>query len=152
MPTLVHRRVAAAHRGESPTVICRVRSGWIVLGDNQILRGYSLLLADPIVGDLNALPADGRAQFGGPGAQAHPTDAVTLPDRGNAVLARTRSAGCPRPCAVANPAAPAASGPVAVRSFQSPRHRRHLLLTRRVTPTPPPVSLWAGTHDRTRTH
>ena len=63
MPTLIHRRVAAARRGENPTVVCHVRSGWVVLGDNQILRGYSLLLSDPVVDDLNMLPKDGKAQF-----------------------------------------------------------------------------------------
>ena len=63
METLVHRRVEAAGNGENPTVICRVRSGWAVLGDNQILRGYSLLLPDPVVPDLNALPEAERMQF-----------------------------------------------------------------------------------------
>ena len=63
MDTLVHQRVAAARNGENPTVICRVRSGWIVLGDNQVLKGYSLLLPDPVVEDLNALSAPKREQF-----------------------------------------------------------------------------------------
>lgn len=38
-------------------------SGWAVLGDPQITRGYCLLLPDPVVSDLNALTGDGRAQF-----------------------------------------------------------------------------------------
>ena len=59
MPTLIHRRVAAAQAGTNPTVICRLVSGWAVLGDVQFFRGYSLLLADPVVADLNEL---GRAQ------------------------------------------------------------------------------------------
>ena len=47
--------VASAQAGTNPTLIGRVSSGWIVLGDNQIVRGYSLLLADPVVDDLNSL-------------------------------------------------------------------------------------------------
>jgi diadenosine tetraphosphate (Ap4A) HIT family hydrolase len=63
MPTLIHRRVAAARAGTNPAVISRVPSGWVVLGDVQFLRGYSLLLPDPVVPDLNALDAARRAQF-----------------------------------------------------------------------------------------
>ena len=61
--TLVHRRVEQAQAGTNPYVICHVRSGWVVLGDYQFLCGYSLLLPDPVVGDLDALAADARAQF-----------------------------------------------------------------------------------------
>jgi diadenosine tetraphosphate (Ap4A) HIT family hydrolase len=61
--TLIHERVEAARRGENPTAICRVRSGWVVLGDRQFLPGYSLLLADPVVSSLNDLPLEGRSQF-----------------------------------------------------------------------------------------
>jgi diadenosine tetraphosphate (Ap4A) HIT family hydrolase len=40
-----------------------VPSGWVVLGDVQFLRGYSLLLPDPVVPDLNALSGTQRHQF-----------------------------------------------------------------------------------------
>jgi diadenosine tetraphosphate (Ap4A) HIT family hydrolase len=63
MTTLIHQRVEAARAGSNPTVICRVPSGWAVLGDVQFLRGYSLLLADPVVPDLNALGAQERLQY-----------------------------------------------------------------------------------------
>ncbi|MBD2072747.1 hypothetical protein H6F86_02345 [Phormidium sp. FACHB-592] len=63
MPTLIHRRVEAARAGTNPAVICCVPSGWLVLGDVQFLRGYSLLLPDPVVPDLNALDESGRSQF-----------------------------------------------------------------------------------------
>lgn len=63
MSTLIHERVAAARQGTNPTVICRVTSGWVVLGDVQFLPGYSLLLPDPVVPDLNALPATQRIIF-----------------------------------------------------------------------------------------
>ena len=63
MNTLIHERVAEARRGLSPPVICRLRSGWAVLGDSQFIAGYSLLLPDPVVSSLNDLSAHGRAQF-----------------------------------------------------------------------------------------
>jgi diadenosine tetraphosphate (Ap4A) HIT family hydrolase len=59
MTTLIHRRVAACRAGTFEQAICRVRSGWVVLGDVQFLRGYSLLLR-PVVGHLNKLTAEGR--------------------------------------------------------------------------------------------
>jgi len=58
--TLIHRRVAACRAGSFPQAICRVQSGWVVLGDVQFLRGYSLILPDPVVGHLNALIAADR--------------------------------------------------------------------------------------------
>ncbi|MEO6434614.1 MAG: hypothetical protein ABIP55_02485 [Tepidisphaeraceae bacterium] len=61
--TLIHDRVDGARRGANPSVICRVRSGWVVLGDRQFLPGYSLLLPDPVVPSLNDLPPDGRSRF-----------------------------------------------------------------------------------------
>lgn len=63
MSTLIHRRVEAARRGDNPTLICRTDSGWIVMGDAQVVRGYCLLLPDPVVGDLNALDRAARAVF-----------------------------------------------------------------------------------------
>ncbi|OGO07917.1 MAG: hypothetical protein A2Y92_05440 [Chloroflexi bacterium RBG_13_57_8] len=63
MKTLIHERVEAARAGTNPTVICRVPSGWAVLGDVQFLRGYSLLLPDPVVPDLNSLDRKHRVQF-----------------------------------------------------------------------------------------
>ena len=60
--TAIHRRVAACRAGRDPTVIARLASGWAVLGDPQVLRGYCLLLPDPVVPHLNALaPAAQRA-------------------------------------------------------------------------------------------
>ena len=63
MTTLIHQRVEAARAGANPTVIMQVPSGWAVLGDVQFLRGYSLLLADPVVPDLNALEEKQRLRF-----------------------------------------------------------------------------------------
>lgn len=63
MPTLIHRRVAAARAGANPTVVCWVPSGWVVLCDTQFLTGYALLLPDPVVPDLNALSLEQRSRF-----------------------------------------------------------------------------------------
>lgn len=63
MNTLIHQRVEDCRRGENPKVIARVNSGWVVLGDVQFLRGYSLLLPDPVVGDLNELGRAARETY-----------------------------------------------------------------------------------------
>ncbi len=61
--TQIHRRVEDANRGENPRVIARLPSGWAVMGDSQFLRGYCLLLPDPVVPALNDLTHDARARF-----------------------------------------------------------------------------------------
>jgi len=61
--TAIHRRVAACRAGADPTLIARVPSGWAVMGDPQVLRGYCLLLPDPVVPHLNAMPPAGQAAF-----------------------------------------------------------------------------------------
>lgn len=63
MSTLIHRRNLESQAGTNPAVICRVRSGWVVLGDVQFLRGYSLLVPDPVVASLNDLSRQGRELF-----------------------------------------------------------------------------------------
>lgn len=62
--TAIHRRVAACGSGSDPSAVLRLRSGnWVVLGDPQVLRGYCLLLPDPVVPHLNALPAQDQQVF-----------------------------------------------------------------------------------------
>ena len=63
MPTAIHRRVEACRAGRDPTCIARLPSGWAVLGDPQVIEGYCLLLPDPVVPHLNAMPADVQATF-----------------------------------------------------------------------------------------
>ncbi len=63
MSTAIHRRVALLRSGQDPTQIARVPSGWLVLGDPQVIEGYCLLLPDPVVPDLNALNGEARIQF-----------------------------------------------------------------------------------------
>jgi diadenosine tetraphosphate (Ap4A) HIT family hydrolase len=63
MTTAIHRMVEACRRGDDPSVILRMTSGWAVMGQRQVLRGYSLLLPDPVVPHLNAFAPDARDQF-----------------------------------------------------------------------------------------
>lgn len=63
MPTLIHERVRLCQAGEYAKSICRLSSGWVVLGDVQFLRGYCLLLPDPVVPDLNAMEEESRTNF-----------------------------------------------------------------------------------------
>ncbi|HEY0745864.1 MAG TPA: hypothetical protein VGD63_04125 [Steroidobacteraceae bacterium] len=46
-----------------PAAIAKLPSGWVVMGERQVLPGYCLLLPDPVVPHLNALPAQARSQF-----------------------------------------------------------------------------------------
>jgi diadenosine tetraphosphate (Ap4A) HIT family hydrolase len=41
-----HDRIGAARRGENPSVLARMRTGWAVIGDSQHLPGYCVLLYD----------------------------------------------------------------------------------------------------------
>ncbi len=63
MSTAIHRRVEACREGQDPTCIARLASGWAVMGDPQVLRGYCLLLPDPLVPHLNAMSAPQQAAF-----------------------------------------------------------------------------------------
>ena len=62
-PTEIHRLVALCRAGQFPSLICRVPSGWLIMAERQVLPGYCLLLPDPVVPHLNALPAPARRQF-----------------------------------------------------------------------------------------
>jgi diadenosine tetraphosphate (Ap4A) HIT family hydrolase len=61
--TAIHRLVEACRNGKDPAVIARMSSGWAVMGQKQVLRGYSLLLPDPVVPHLNALTSRDRDRF-----------------------------------------------------------------------------------------
>src|SRR5689334_3244162 len=63
LPTAIHRRVADARAGRDNTLLGRCASGWAVFGQRQFVRGYLMLLPDPVVPDLNALTPERRPQF-----------------------------------------------------------------------------------------
>jgi diadenosine tetraphosphate (Ap4A) HIT family hydrolase len=60
---LISQRVALARKGANDKVICRMKSGWAVMGDVQFLPNYCLLLPDPVVPSLNDLDAEARATY-----------------------------------------------------------------------------------------
>ena len=59
----VSDQVAAARAGVEPALICQVPSGWVVLCAMQYLRGYCILLPDPVVPSLNELTHQQRIQY-----------------------------------------------------------------------------------------
>lgn len=61
--TVIHEHVLAAREGREPRVITRLYSGWVLFGQQQFVRGYALLLPDPVVPSINALGAKERSQF-----------------------------------------------------------------------------------------
>lgn len=63
MHTAIHRLVESCRSGSDPRVIARLPSGWAMMGQQQVLRGYCLLLPDPVVPHLNALDAAARDRF-----------------------------------------------------------------------------------------
>jgi diadenosine tetraphosphate (Ap4A) HIT family hydrolase len=62
-PTLIHAMVQRCRAMDYPAAVVRLRSGWVVMGERQVLQGYCLLLPDPVVPHLNWLPSDLRGQF-----------------------------------------------------------------------------------------
>lgn len=64
MPSAIHRKIALAESGKLDSAIIRLASGWVVAGDVQPLKGYCILMANPVVRDFNALSEEARAQYG----------------------------------------------------------------------------------------
>jgi len=57
-------RIGSAARGENPTVLAEMRSGYAVIGDVQFLPGYCVLLAkDPEARAFSDLPRLDRVRF-----------------------------------------------------------------------------------------
>src|SRR5271154_6931151 len=61
--TTIHALVDRCRTSQLPAAIAKLPSGWVVMGERQVLTGYCLLLPDPVVPHLNALPPVLRAQF-----------------------------------------------------------------------------------------
>jgi diadenosine tetraphosphate (Ap4A) HIT family hydrolase len=61
--TAIHALVDRCRAASYPAAVTRLPSGWVVMGERQVLAGYCLLLPDPVVPHLNALAAELRAQF-----------------------------------------------------------------------------------------
>src|ERR1700761_5063833 len=61
--TAIHRTVERCRAGDYPALVAKLRSGWVIMGERQVLAGYCLLLPDPVVDHLNVLTGAGRIQF-----------------------------------------------------------------------------------------
>lgn len=56
-------RIGSAVRGENPTVLAKMKSGYAVIADPQFLPGYCILLGFPQVSSLNDLTLEQRKDF-----------------------------------------------------------------------------------------
>jgi diadenosine tetraphosphate (Ap4A) HIT family hydrolase len=61
--TAIHTMVERCRAGDYPPAVGRLKSGWLVMGERQVLPGYCLFLPDPVVPDLNALQGAARHEF-----------------------------------------------------------------------------------------
>lgn len=59
----ITEQVERCRAGAHPRLVARLESGWAVMGESQVLPGYCILLADPIVPTLNDLDEAGRSAF-----------------------------------------------------------------------------------------
>lgn len=56
-------RIGSAQRGENPMVMVKMKSGFAVIGDNQFLPGYCVLLGSPKAESINGLTMAERSQY-----------------------------------------------------------------------------------------
>ncbi len=61
--TPIHDWVERCRAGSLPAAIAKLPSGWVIMGERQVLPGYCLLLPDPVVPNLNALAPEPRTRF-----------------------------------------------------------------------------------------
>ncbi len=77
-------RMGYALRGENPTMLARLRSGFVFLNDRQLLPGWCILSSYPKAADLHCLPFDKRQEFlADMGLVGEAIQAVTQPVRMN---------------------------------------------------------------------
>ena len=46
--TTIHSLVERCHAGQLPALNAKRPSGWVVMGERQVLPGYCLLLPEPV--------------------------------------------------------------------------------------------------------
>ena len=56
-------RFGSCERGENPTLLMKMKSGFAVIADSQFLPGYCILLASPRIASLNDLSIHNRSLF-----------------------------------------------------------------------------------------
>jgi len=63
MESYKNDRIGSCERGENPTLMVKMKSGFAVIGDHQFLPGYCLLLGFPKASSLNELSMEARTQY-----------------------------------------------------------------------------------------
>ena len=63
MPTAIHHRIQLANESKDPSAIIQLKSGWVVVHEDQPVNGYCLLLSEPVVFSLNDLSEIERTQY-----------------------------------------------------------------------------------------
>lgn len=63
MATIVDTWVEDCRNGTNPRLITRMKSGWAVMGEVQVVPGYCLLLPDPVPAHLNDMREPEQIQF-----------------------------------------------------------------------------------------
>jgi len=60
---LICERIRLIKTGQNPYFVKELKSGYVVLGDYQFFRGYTLLLSKAHVSELHQLPVVARKRF-----------------------------------------------------------------------------------------
>lgn len=60
MLTAIHQWIEACQQGSNPRTVAKLKGAWVLMGQSQFLPGYMLVVPDPVVPDLNALPLTAR--------------------------------------------------------------------------------------------
>jgi diadenosine tetraphosphate (Ap4A) HIT family hydrolase len=63
LPCPICAQIELCQAGTQPRLIAEMRSGWAVLGESQLFRGYSLLLCKTPATELHELSTQARRQF-----------------------------------------------------------------------------------------
>lgn len=63
MSCLICDRIRQIHTGENPYVVKELKTGYVVIGDHQHFRGYTLFLCKEHVPELHLLPLEQRTLF-----------------------------------------------------------------------------------------
>ena len=59
----IRDRIELARAGKNQNFIAKLESGWVVAFDDQVVEGYCLIMADPIVSSLNEMPESTRLVY-----------------------------------------------------------------------------------------
>lgn len=63
MSCLICDRIQMIKKGENPYFVCELETGYVVLGDHQRFKGYTLFLCKEHVTELHQLPYDFKMKY-----------------------------------------------------------------------------------------